>query len=177
MSIGKQAVLVIMVLLLAVCASAQDKVREGEVRSDTVVSLLQVIDDPVSVVLFRNDSYVISASFTQFRTNLSEWISKNPGIPGDEKLLELVDKAAISAKVIDAAQIAEKSSLVLRLKYRMADLLQQGKCMIYDKKKYGPVKSITVQTWTYNCGPLCGDGGRRFLIDGTLLFEVIDWIS
>lgn len=177
MKIRKQAVFALMVLLLTVCASAQDKVYEGEVRSDTVVSLLQVIDDPVSVVLFRNDSYVISASFTQFRTNLSEWISKNPGIPGDEKLLELVDKAAISGKVIDAAQIAEKSSLVLRLKYRMADLLQQGKCMIYDKKKYGPVTSITVQTWSYDCGPLCGEGGRRFLIDGTLLFEVIDWIS
>ena len=166
-----------MVLLLAVCASAQDKIREGEVRNDTVVALLQVIDDPVSVVLFRNDSYVISASFSEFRTNLAEWISKNPGIPGDEKLLELVDKAAVNSKVIDAAQIAEKSSLVFRLRYRMADLLQSGKCMIYDKKKYGPVASITVQTWSYVCGPDCGDGGRRFLINDTLLFEVIDWIS
>ena len=173
----KKAVLAVVVLFLTVCASAQDKIREGEVRNDTVVALLQVIDDPVSVVLFRNDSYVISASFTEFRTNLAEWINKNPGIPGDEKLLELVDKEAVNSKVIDAAQIAEKSSLVFRLRYRMADLLQSGKCMIYDKKKYGPVASITVQTYSYYCGPLCGDGGRRFIIDGALLFTVNDWIS
>ena len=166
-----------MVLLLSVCVSAQDNVREGELRNDSVVSLLQMIDDPAYVVLFRNDSYVISASFTQFRTNLSEWIKNNSGIPGDEKLLELVDKAAINAKVIDVAQIAENNSLVFRLKYRIADLMQQGQCMIYNKKKYGTVESIVVQSYSYSCGPLCGEGGRRFFIDGALLFEVIDWLS
>ncbi len=176
MSIGKQAALGALILLLAVCASAQDSLHEGEVRNDTVVSLLQLINDPVSVVLFRNDSYVISSSFNQFRTNLIDWITKNPGIAGDDKLLELVDKAAVNSKVIDAAQIAEESSLVLRLKYRMADLLQQGQCMIYDKKKYGPVANVTVQKYVYDCGPLCGESGRRFLIGTTLIFEVIDWI-
>jgi len=173
----KKTALAVIVLLLAFCASAQDQIREGETRNDTVVKLLQSVDDPASVVLFRNDQYVISASFTLFRKNLSDWISLNPGVPGDDKLLELIDKAAINSKVIDAALIAEKNNLVLRLKYRIADLLQQGQCMIYDKKKYGPVANISVQTYSYHCGPLCGDGGRRFLIEGVLIFGVIDWIS
>ncbi|HBG70259.1 MAG: hypothetical protein A2W93_13110 [Bacteroidetes bacterium GWF2_43_63] len=177
MKICKQALLAAIIFLQTVSASAQDQVREGEAQNDTTVILLQKIDDPVSVVLFRNDSYVISASFKLFRTNLAEWINENPGIPGDEKLLELVDKAAINLKIIDAAQIAEKNNLLLRLKYRMADLLQNGQCMIYDKRKYGPIANITVQTYSYDCGPLCGEGGRRFLIEGALIFEVIDWFS
>ncbi|MPM13731.1 hypothetical protein SDC9_60090 [bioreactor metagenome] len=177
MNTSKQAILLMMVLLMAVCASAQNKEREGETRNDTVVNLQQSISDPASVVLFRNDRYVISASFQQFRTNLSNWISKNPGISGDEKLLELVDNAAINSKAIDAVQLAEKSNIVDRLRFRLADMLQQGQCMIYDKKKYSPVASVTVQTYTYVCGPLCGDGGRRFFIDGELLFEITDWIS
>lgn len=167
---------VLLVMILTNGIFCQNNVS-GESKSDSVVQVLQKIDDPASVVLFRNDNYVISASYAVFSKNFAAWISRNPGLSDDEKLYELLEKAAKSTQLIDAAMIAEKNNLFFRLKYRMADLLQLGQCMIYNKKTLGPIASITVQTYTLKCGTDCTEGGRRFFIDDVMFLSVIDWLK
>ena len=161
----KTSVLFLFVVLFFVCRKtslSQTTLREGEIATDTVIALLQKIDDPASVVLFRNDQYVISAPYGVFKSNFADWINKNPDIQGDSKLFELIEKSALHSQVIDAAMIADKNNLINRLKFRMADLLQHGLCMIYDKRKYQPISNVTVQTYRYNCGNSCGEGGGAF---------------
>ncbi len=165
----------IFTFLLAMHAPA-GSTAQTQTASDSTIQTLQKIDDLSSIVLFRNDQYVISASLKAFNAHFDTWLRNNPGVPGDDKLRELITNAAKSSQVIDAVQLAEKHNVLLRLNYRLADMLQAGQCMVYDKKTFGPVASVTMQRFTSACGKNCTEHGRRFLLNAVMLFSVIDEI-
>ena len=81
-----------------------------------------------------------------------------------------------SKSVINASKICKENGLESRLNYRIADLIEESKCLIQDKATQKFIDKVEVDTFTagYN---LAGYGGRRFNYNGKLFFEVEDWIS
>jgi hypothetical protein len=81
-----------------------------------------------------------------------------------------------SKPVINASKLCEENELATRLSYRIADLLEQSKCLIQNKVTQEFVDKVEVDTFAEGYS-LAGYGGRRFSYDGKLFFEVEDWIS
>ena len=158
-------------------ANCQTKLREGEERKDTLVTLLQNINNDKVIILLEDNDVIVKTPLSLFEKNLKLWLEKNPQLNEDKTLLDKIVLASKNKDVIDAEKIAEENKLKDRLGYRIADLLESGNCLIIDKKTMKPLTNIKVQNYSYFCGPLCGDGGRRFYVGNTMIFSVMDWIS
>ena len=173
--------LITFTILIFISFSVLGQNREGEQTKDTMVSLLQNIDDEYTLILMVTDEYIIKTSYTIFENNLNMWLLENPHITDDKDLFEIVKNAKNKEFIINVEKILkekeEDHGLEKRLRYRIAYLLEEGKCLIIDKKNNKPISKIKVQTYIFNCGPLCGDGGRRFFIENIMFFGVMDWIS
>jgi len=61
--------------------------------------------------------------------------------------------------------------------YILAYHLENGSCLIYDKKTKKIIPTIKMEEWRDSPAPLAGAGGRRFYIKNELFLETIDWIS
>ena len=152
--------------------------REGEETTDTTISLITIVDDSIKVILLDKNGFIVETSLKIFKINLDNWLIKYPYLNDDKKLLNLIVEQAYKDNVIDATEIAEKNNLISNLEYRTADLLENGQCIVMTSSvKTEIVSEIEMQTYSYDCGPLCGEGGRRFFVDGNLILEVMDWIS
>lgn len=153
--------------------------RKGEQTTETTIKLMTIIDDSIEVILFESNDFTVKTSLRVFKKSLNKWLKGHPHLKEDRKLLNLVIKQAESDTIINALMIAREHNLISRLNYRTADLLEKGDCLILNKKqkKKSVISEIKVQTYSHRGGPLSGDGGRRFFINGILLFAVQDWIS
>ena len=165
-------------LLISTNVFGQLHEREGEETTDTTISLITIIDDSIKVILLDKNGFIVETSLRIFKENLDNWLIENPHLNDDRKLLNLIIEQAYKDNIIDATEIAKKNNLISRLEYRTADLLENGQCIVLTSSiKTEIVAEIKIQTYSYYCGPLCGDGGRRFFVNGILLLEVMDWIS
>jgi len=159
-------------------ALGQSNEREGEEISETTINLIESIDDAKTVILFENKNFTIKTSLNNFKENIDNWLIEHPGLISDKELLNLVLERANNNNIIEASIIAKNSELTSRLEYRIAALLESGQCLVLIKKENTQIVSeVKIQTYSYYCGPLCGDGGRRFYVNGILLMQVEDWIS
>jgi hypothetical protein len=99
-------------------------------------------------------------------------------IAEDIQLLEKLRAMASETDSVSIADLAEEARLVKRFQYRLADMLQNGEAVVYDKNTGKKAKSIMVERFEFMAHKTAGRGGRRFYLpDSTLFFEVIDWMS
>jgi len=167
----------IFTLLISMNAMGQSQEREGEDRTDTKITLLETIDNSQTVILFENEMFIVKTSLSNFKENIDNWLIKYPHLKSDKKLLKIVMKNAKKNSVVNASIIADNNKLLPRLQYRIADLLENGQCLVLNKKDNAIISEIKVQTYNYHCGALCGGGGRRFFVNDILLLQVMDWNS
>ena len=149
----------------------------NEVETDTIVTLVKEIEETKIVILFENKDFIIKMSLSDFKSDIENWLIKHPHIKGDKKLLDIVLKKAESNNTVNTSKIITDVYLEERLKYRIASLLENGKCLILNKKSNEIISEIKIQTYSYRCGALCGEGGRRFYVNEVLFFKVRDWVS
>jgi len=152
-------------------------VRTGEESRDTIVNLLQNFGNEKVLILLSDEVIYVTTSLSLFKNNMNKWLEENPSLKEDEKLLNLIIQQKNGNTIINAEKTAQINNLEERLGYRIADLLDKGQCLIVNKKSMQPVKKVKIQTYSYYCGPLCGNGGRRYYINNMLFFKVMDWIS
>ncbi len=147
-----------------------------ENRSDIkVVNLSKPLDS--KMVVFETERVVISFGLNDFETNLRQWVKKHPHINSDQELLSFIEDESKSKDKIEISDATNE--LRSRIEYRVADLLETGKYTLYDKSKGVYLNKIKVETYSYTCGPLCGSGGRKYILpdDNTVFFQVMDWVS
>lgn len=138
----------------------------------------KLINQSNSLRLFEDDTHIIFSEYDTFILALRDWIVERPGISDDEKLLQLIEgKAKNSQSEISIVEVGRTHRLFWRLQYRIAELLEDGKCRVFNKSTTKFVKKLEVNSHGHQIGPLAGAGGRRFLADGEIFFEVEDWIS
>lgn len=169
-------------LIISTNVFGQSDIREGEETSDTTINLITEINDTISIILLDKMGYTVKTPLKQFKVNFNKWLKQHPHLHSDRKLLNLIIEQSKDNCLINAAEIAADNNLSNRLEYRLADLLSNGQCMVINKKQNKEVileviLEVKIQTYSYYCGLLCGDGGRRFFVNGMLLLEVMDWIS
>jgi hypothetical protein len=171
---------ILIMLLLSFCihvVNGQSNEREGEERIDTIINLLQSLDSDGTIILLENDNYIVKTTLNLFKENLNNWIQQHPRLEVDKKLLEVINLQSKKDIEVNAEKIAKRNDLEERLEFRIADMLENGKCLIFNKKKKKILTEVKFQTYSYYCGELCGDGGRRFFDNDFLLFQTEDWIS
>ena len=81
------------------------------------------------------------------------------------------------SKVVLTELFASDSLILGCLPYLIADFLENGNCLVYDKKKSLFANEIAVVKEGSQVGPLCGGGGRKFYVNNILIHETMDWIS
>jgi hypothetical protein len=158
-------------------ATAQADRQETDFLRDTVLTLRGKMNDVPSVLLVQSDQYIVRTSLARLRDNLEHFVAHGPHRNDDQQLLQLIQAAAASNDEVDGEKIAERDHLLPRLQYRIADLLESGQCSIIDQESHEPVTAIRLQIYRHECGPRCGNGGRRFFINNTLILQVMDWIK
>jgi hypothetical protein len=83
------------------------------------------------IVLLETDSVIVSSSFDLIAENLKSFI-KVYDIEEDKQLLRQLFSTSKTVER-NLADIAGTPALKARLDFRTADLLQQGKCIVYNK--------------------------------------------
>ena len=139
-------------------------------RSDIKVVKLSQPKDSKTVV-FETGRVVISFGLNDFETSLRRWVKKHPHIKSDQELLLFIEEQSESKDKIEVSDTPRE--LQSRIEYRIADLLETGKYTLYDKSKNVYLNKIKVETYSYICGPLCGSGGRKYILpdDNTVFFK------
>jgi DNA gyrase/topoisomerase IV subunit A len=155
----------------------QSQEREGEKLTDTIVTLVRGLDDTKIIILLENKGFIVKVSLSDFKNDVENWLIEHPHLKEDKKLLDIVLKQAESDNTVNVSRIITDRRLFSRLEYRTASLLENGKCLVLNKESDEIVSEIKVQTYSYHCGFLCGDGGRRFYVNEILILQVMDWIS
>jgi hypothetical protein len=132
---------------------------------------------PSEVKIFENDKFIVTTDFDQFKNQMEKWLLEHPHLSEDKKLLDIISAENENHSKIDAIVIGSINKLSSRLEYRVADLLQNGLCKVFNKIKNEFVKNIEMREYNFQFGPLIGEGGRNFLADGEVFFSVEDCIS
>jgi len=178
--------LVTALLIMLITISVSGQSGEREKITDTIVTPVKnmddikaiVLDDIKTVILIENDNFIVKVSLSDFKNNIDNWLKEYPKLEKDKKLLDIILEQAKNNHVVNASKLIETDGfLVSRLEYRIASLLENGLCVILDKKSNEIVPEIKLQSYSYYCGPLCGHGGRRFFVNEILILKVMDWIS
>lgn len=136
------------------------------------------INAPISMRIYEDNAYIIFTDYSSFILGLKDFINKHPHIRDDKKLFDLVEEKAKSLiNEIDVMNICKAHNLYWRLEFRIADLLEKGKCQVFNKSTNRFASKIELNNHGYQAAPLVGSGGRSFFADGQKFFEVEDWIS
>lgn len=107
----------------------------------------------------------------QFDRNFKE----HPNLECDRILAERLRKESNIRARFDYSEFSEEDSH--RLKFCIADLLEQGRFVIKLRSNGNLVKEITACAWSNVRGPLDGIGGRVFYLkDGRVFFWTAEWI-
>lgn len=122
-----------------------------------------------TVILFEDANYLVK---TNFETYINEYPFDGFMQGYDEIRIEAIsDTSEFNViKMVDYLDHANDSVYIL------ATHLENGTCLLYDKKSKSIVKSIQMEEYEEGA-PLAGHGGRRFFIKGELFLESVDWVS
>jgi len=131
-------------------------------------------------LLYENENVIIEIAYNDFVTYLDQRIQTQP--EQSKKWEELKASTELGFQDHDTL-ILEQQEDPYSLFY-VADLLESGHAVVYDKQAELYVVEINVHTYAYTCGPLCGSGYRYFYLpedgwfsQGTLFLEIMDWVS
>lgn len=138
---------------------------------DKMGILMLEISNPASfeksVVLFENDEYLI---VTPFDTYISSYPFENSAYS------ELKEKAIRDIVIHDTLLVQNYVRKENDAIYILAFHLENGSCLIFDKKRQSTIKKIELENYQTG-GPMTTTGGRRFYISGKLFLETVDFMS
>ncbi|MCL2132684.1 MAG: hypothetical protein FWH36_09615 [Lentimicrobiaceae bacterium] len=157
---------VLFTILVTINVLGQSQIREGETTKDTIITLVNRINDTKTVILLENKDFIVKVSLFDFKENFDNWLKKYPHLEMDREVLKKILKQVKSNNIVNASKIleSEKSDYwIMRLGFRIADLLENGQCLILNKGNNEIISEIKMQTHSYICGPLCGSRRKTFL--------------
>lgn len=121
-----------------------------------------------TVILFENNDYLI-------KTNFNTYVDSYPF-----NILQGYDEIKIQATQDSNSQDVLLMTDYLRLPndsiYILGFHLENGSCLIFDKKKNEIIPKIEMEEYMEG-EPMMSTGGRRFYIRGELFLETVDLIS
>jgi len=176
------ATLLPIVILFATPYSASQTTDYKSKSETKTIQLVDQIDD--KKITYETDSLIITFGMDDFQVSIEKFLKENPHMKNDKEIqnmLTFVNESIIAngrANLNDAPMELQE-----RIHFTVADLLESGKFTLFDEKKNKFIKTIEVETYGDTCGPLCGSGGRRFIIPAynlgsdKVFFETMDWIS
>ena len=157
------------ILMLISCGNDDTSEDTPEPNPNTI----RVIDNTdlfnKTVILYEDDEYLIS-------TYLDKFISSYPFdvLPDYD---ELKQQAILDAETQDTLHAQNYMKYVNNATYTLAYHLQNGSCLIYNKKSQKIVRTIQMEAYSYG-GPMSTTAGRKFYIKKGLLFlETVDLMS
>jgi len=162
----------IIFLILAVILISGCEKKEDDNSNFSSINLMT--DDSPSlftktVILFENNNYLI-------KTNLDKYISSYPfGVLDeyDDIKVQVIQDTNIDNVIVMTDYLHHPNDSNYILGYH----LENGSCLIIDKKTNKTIPSIKMKVWGGSPSPLAGAGGRRFYIKNKLFLETTDWIS
>jgi hypothetical protein len=111
-------------------------------------------------VCYENDEARIVFAYSDFEKNLDATVGEYM-IPEDANLLSYLRDEINNTDEVDLNAIPS-SELTQRAIYRVADLLEIGKAIVFDKGTGQYLRSIVIEIYCDDCGPLTGTSGRLF---------------
>lgn len=147
---------------------------DKEVENDMNLMSINLIadDNPTffikTVILFENNEYLI-------KTNFDTYINSYPFnvLYGYDEIKLLVTQDSNIKDVLLMTDYLRHSS---DSTYILAFHLENGSCLIFDKKKNKIIPKIEMEKYIEG-GPMTSTGGRIFYINGKLFISVVDMIS
>lgn len=168
--------LIFLMLILSGVVAAQNEVDLTE--HDTLIELNHFTDTTnFNLVLFENEEILVKTTIKILEKNVANWLSIHPHLKSDQHLLDTITRYYSDSMNFLPNYINNNIKLVERLEYRLADILDEGNCIIIIKSNKQIIKKIKKRTYSFVCGPLCGHGGRIFYFEEIEFFRVMDWIS
>ncbi|WP_291133253.1 hypothetical protein [Flavobacterium sp. UBA7682] len=83
-------------------------------------------------ILMETDSFTVVTTENFLMKDCKDWIKKH-NIDWDKQLLNSLAKE--KSKIVHADSLTESAKVKSRLKFRIASLLEKGKCLVYNKQK------------------------------------------
>ncbi len=166
MTIKKMFFLIMTTLFIIEC----DKEEENDVNLLSIDLITN--DNPTffakTVILFENNNYLI-------KTNFDSYIDSYPFdvLQGYDEIKQQATKDSNNQNVLlmtDYLRLPNDSTYIL------AFHLENGSCLIFDKKRNEIIQKIEMEEYMEG-EPMMSTGGRRFFIKGDLFLETVDLIS
>ena len=127
------------------------------------------------VTLYESEKHIIITPLSYFLSGLSNSYLTN----SYEGFLSAVEKVILDAQTKNLLHASPYFPYPNSMPYILASFLERGQCFFYDKEGKNILRQVVVGFWNLgNSSELSGCGGRRFYIDGNVLFlETVDWVS
>lgn len=122
------------------------------------------------VTLIETQKFVVTTTYSLLTQNFKAWLRSYPDITGDKQLYDAIVKEA-NTKDLAANEIAAKLGSIGRLNYRTAELLNEGKCFVYDKLENKWCDKIRIVKYSNT-----GVAGTKYFITRELILDVIEQI-
>lgn len=140
-----------------------------------VVTIEPIADDNPSffaktIILYEDNDYLI-------KTNLETYINSYPFNILNHAYDEIKMQITEDSNNQDTLLMTDYLSHHRDSTYILATHLENGSCLIFDKKKNKIVLLIKMGEWGGSPAPLAGAGGRKFFINNKLFLQTTDWIS
>ena len=116
--------------------------------TNTVKNLLDsalITQSNRTVILMETDTFLLLTTYKLFKDNCKLFI-KEYDLDWDRDLLKLF--IGNKSKIIYADSITKTAMNKSRLIFRMADLLESGNCLVYNKKKKRLEKTVATEIYS-----------------------------
>lgn len=154
-------------------------------ESESEIKEVQLVD-PVDTkkITYETDNLIITFGLDDFQANMKIFFEKNSHMKENKEIKNIL--AFVNDNVVANSEVNLSNApkeLQQRIHYTVANLLESGKFTLFDIKNNKYIKKIKIETYGDTCGPLCGSGGRRFIVPNynlgfdKVFFETMDWIS
>ena len=164
-------------------ALGQSHENEYEELTDSIVTLVREIDDNRVVILIENEDFIIKVALSDYEDNIRNWLKElsvtsiNRFLYAEvKKLLDMVLNEAKSTDIVSVSKLTDRG-LILRLEFRIASLLENGKCLILNNKSNELISDIKLQKYSRYNGQLHVCDGRRFYVNGINILETQDMVT
>jgi|GEM_PF-6879997 len=122
-----------------------------------------------TVILMENETFIVFTTYKLFVDNCKLFI-KEHDLDWDKDLLKLF--TADNSKIIYADSLTKTNMNKSRLIFRMADLLESGQCLVYNKQKKLLEKLVDTEIYTTSFV-----NGRRIKTkEKYLILETVDGV-
>jgi len=139
-------------------------------------------------LLFRRGDVLLVVDFLVFE-EITQAFLKEQGterFPEETRLLQRFSQALKNRDEVEAGPLVRSQLEQERLDFRLADVFDHGSFLIRDARAVSKKALPTARAapdlilrldYSYDCGDLCGTGGRVFFTDGCQqLVAVTDWV-